>query len=173
MLHQVGLTNHFILRMHGHTNIKILMFSGPKKKKLKYVDRRSWSANELFREFNTVVNWSSKISSSHFKIHGARRVTRNKVHTEGPKIRGATVKTSVSRAAWRLRFVHPWKWGRRWDLWWLNWNTSPAFPWKDWEKTTRIVRVDIRVETSIQVSLYLPPIPRTRWSVIGLSVTLI
>jgi hypothetical protein len=61
------------------------MFSGPKNKEPKYVNRRTWSASELFREFDTVVNWSSKILNSHLEIHGARRATRSKVHTQDPK----------------------------------------------------------------------------------------
>jgi len=73
------------------------------------------------------VNRSSKIPNSHFKIHGARRATWSKVHTEDPKITGPTIKNSDSRTVWRLGFVHPWKWGRRWDLWWLNWNTNRLF----------------------------------------------
>jgi hypothetical protein len=136
----------------------ILLMSSGSKKEPRYVDRRSWSATELFREFRVVVKFSSKIPSSHFKIQGARRVTRSKVRIEGPKIRGATVKISVSKAVWPLRFVHPWKWGRRCYLSWLNWSTSPAFPWTDWEKPreSSVTFVDIRVATSIQSSLYLP-----------------
>jgi len=152
----------------------LLRSSGSKTKEPKYVDRRSWSATELFREFRVVVNWSSKIPSNHFKIQDARRVKRSKIHSDGPKIRGAAVKISVSRTFWRLRFVRPWKWGRRWGLLWLNWNPSPAFFWKDWEKPreSSVTFTDTRVEISIQGSLYLHPIPRTRWIVIGLSVTL-
>jgi hypothetical protein len=47
-------------------------------------------------------------SRSYLEILGARRVTCNKFHTQGPQILGATVKSLVATATCCPRFVHPW-----------------------------------------------------------------
>lgn len=44
----------------------------------------------------------------HLTLLGVRILTRNKFHSEGPKLLGVTVQNLVSRPTPRYRFVHHW-----------------------------------------------------------------
>jgi hypothetical protein len=57
-------------------------------------------------EYTRVANIFEK-SRNHLKILEARRVTRNKFHTEAPQILGVTIQNFVAKATWRPGFVHP------------------------------------------------------------------